>query len=291
MKKVLLLLVMVGCLMSTLSAASPSKRSVLYRQQPGTIKLISYNIRFDSDYSRRLDGANAWDYRKEATLNMIEQEAPSAFGLQEAMAHQVQYIQKAFPQYKHMGVGRDDGRKAGEFMAIFYLKKQFKLLNSGTFWLSETPEQVSKGWDADCKRTLTWVQLQEKSTGKTFFYFNTHLDHLGDTARRESVKLITRLIEEKVPAGMPVILGGDMNSDIDSPIFAPLADIHLQNAREVAPTTDHLATFNGFGTASTVIDHFFLRNAKAVSFRTDTANYGVPYISDHYPIQLIINNL
>lgn len=291
MKKVLLLLVMVGCLMSTLSAASPSKRSVLYRQQPGTIKLISYNIRFDSDYSRRLDGANAWDYRKEATLNMIEQEAPSAFGLQEAMAHQVQYIQKAFPQYKHVGVGRDDGRKAGEFMAIFYLKKQFKLLNSGTFWLSETPEQVSKGWDADCKRTLTWVQLQEKSTGKTFFYFNTHLDHLGDTARRESVKLITRLIEEKVPAGMPVILGGDMNSDIDSPIFAPLADIHLQNAREVAPTTDHLATFNGFGTASTVIDHFFLRNAKAVSFRTDTANYGVPYISDHYPIQLIINNL
>ena len=176
-------------------------------------------------------------------------------------------------------------------MAIFYLKKQFKLLNSGTFWLSETPEQVSKGWDAACKRTVTWVQLQEKSTGKTFFYFNTHLDHLGDTARRESVKLIARLIDEKVPAGMPVILGGDMNSNIDSPIFAPLADIHLQNAREVAPTTDHLATFNGFGTASTVIDHFFLRDAKAVSFHTNTTNYGVPFISDHYPIRLIINNL
>ena len=286
MKRLLLIL-----LTAILFSSCATHRHVTYQQPNGTIKLISYNIRFDSDYSRRLDGANAWDYRKEASLNMIEQEAPSAFGLQEAMAHQVQYIQKTFPQYKYVGVGRDDGRKAGEFMAIFYLKKQFKLLNSGTYWLSETPEQVSKGWDAACKRTVTWVQLQEKRTGKTFFYFNTHLDHLGDTARRESVKLIARLIDEKVPAGMPVILGGDMNSDIDSPIFAPLADIHLQNAREVAPTTDHLATFNGFGTTSTVIDHFFLRDAKAVSFHTNTTNYGVPFISDHYPIRLIINNL
>ena len=288
MKRLLLIL-----LTAILLAGCATHRHVTYQQPNGTIKLISYNIRFDSNYSRRLDSTNAWDYRKEATLEMIQREAPAAFGLQEAMANQVQYIQKAFPQYKHVGVGRDDGRKAGEFMAIFYLKSNFKLLGHGTYWLSETPEQVSKGWDAACKRTLTWVKLQEKSTGKTFYYFNTHLDHLGETARRESVKLIARIMEEKVPAGTPVILGGDMNSDIDSPIFTPLADIHLQNAREVAPQTDHLATFNGFGSANggTVIDHFFLRNAKAVSFRTDTTNYGVPFISDHYPIQLIINNL
>lgn len=288
MKKLLLFLVIVGCLLGDLAAASPARRSVKYQQPAGTVKVISYNIRFDSDYSRRLDSTNAWNFRKEATLEMIQREAPAAFGLQEAMANQVQYIQKAFPQYKHVGVGRDDGRKAGEFMAIFYLKSNFKLLGHGTYWLSETPEQVSKGWDAACKRTLTWVQLQEKSTGKTFYYFNTHLDHLGETARRESVKLIARIIEEKVPAGTPVILGGDMNSDINSPIFAPLADIGLQSARDQAPLTDHQATFNGFGSASTVIDHLFLRDAVPLSFRTLTDEYGAPYISDHYPIEVVI---
>lgn len=283
MKRLLLIL-----LTAILFSNCATHRTVTYQQPAGTIQVISYNIRFDSDYSRRLDGANAWDYRKEATLEMIEREAPSAFGLQEAMLGQLQYIKKAFPQYKHVGVGRDDGRKAGEIMAIFYLKKQFKLLDGGTYWLSETPEQVSKGWDAACKRTVTWVQLQEKSTGKTFFYFNTHLDHLGDTARRESVKLIARIIDEKVPAGTPVILGGDMNSDIDSPIFVPLAESHLLSVRDHAPQSDHQATFNGFGSASTVIDHLFLRDAAPLSFRTLTGEYGAAYISDHYPIAVVI---
>ena len=288
MKKLLLFLVMVGCLLGDLAAASPARRSVKYQQPAGTVKVISYNIRFDSDYSRRLDSTNAWNFRKEATLEMIEREAPSAFGLQEAMLGQLQYIKKAFPQYGYVGVGRDDGRKKGEIMAIFYLKKQFKLLDGGTYWLSETPRQVSKGWDGACRRTLTWVKLQEKATGHIFYYFNTHLDHIGEVARRESVKLIARLIEEKVPANTPVILGGDMNSDIDDPIFAPLADIQMLSARKHAPLTDHQATFNGFGSASTVIDHLFLRDAVPLSFRTLTDEYGAPYISDHYPIEVVI---
>ena len=283
MKRLLLIL-----LTAILLAGCSTHRHVTYQQPNGTIKLISYNIRFDSNYSRRLDSTNAWDYRKEATLEMIQREAPAAFGLQEAMANQVQYIQKAFPQYKHVGVGRDDGRKAGEFMAIFYLKSNFKLLGHGTYWLSETPEQVSKGWDAACKRTLTWVNLKEKATGRVFYYFNTHLDHIGETARQESVKLIARIIDEKVPAGTPVILGGDMNSDIDSPIFAPLAGSHLLSVRDHAPQSDHQATFNGFGSASTVIDHLFLRDAAPLSFRTLTGEYGAAYISDHYPIAVVI---
>ena len=143
------------------------------------LKLISYNMR----NSGGGDGPNDWEHRRHATRQMIRQEAPDVFGVQEALADQLQYLDEECPQYARVGVGRDDGDKAGETMAIYYLRDRFDLLDSGTLWLSETPDRPSRGWDGACNRTMTWAELRDRTSGKTFFYFNTHLDHKGKTAR------------------------------------------------------------------------------------------------------------
>ena len=161
-------------------------------------------------------------------------------------------------------MGRDDGKNEGENMVVYYNKRRFRLLDSATRWLSETPEQVSLGWDGACRRTVTYVLLQEKKTGKKIAYLNTHLDHVGPVARRESVLLLCKFIDELVPAGVPVILGGDMNSTIEDNIFRPLEQkAHMKVARDVAPVTDNEGTYNAWGRHADVIDHFFIRDVKS----------------------------
>ena len=142
------------------------------------IKLISYNLR----NSHGKDGDNVWMKRRHATPEMIRREAPDVFGVQEGLIDQLHYIDAECPQYARVGVGRDDGAEKGEFMAVYYLHDRFELLDSGTFWLSETPDKVSRGWDGACNRTVTWVELKDRKSGKEFFYFNTHLDHKGKGA-------------------------------------------------------------------------------------------------------------
>jgi len=284
MKHSFLSCALAGLLLASCAEQAPAPRTVKYTQQPGTVKLISYNIRQSGLAAN--DGPNAWPKRKEATLNMIEREVPGVLGLQELLPDQQRYIRAAFPQYGFVGVGRDDGKDAGECMGVMYLQEVFDLLRSGTFWLSETPDQVSKGWDAACHRTVTWVELQEKSGGRKFFFLNTHLDHVGEVARAESIKLIVSKIAELVPEGEPVLLGGDLNSAVDSPIFAPLAEAGLEPARETAPETSHSGTFNAFGSAPSgiVLDHIFARGVSPLKFETLKGNYGAALISDHYPI-------
>ena len=109
----------------------------------------------------------------------LEREAPTVFGIQEGYLFQVKYIEENLPQYGRVGVGRDDGKEGGEIMAVFYLRDRYDLLDHGDLWLSETPDRVSRGWDGACNRTMTWVHLREKATGKELYYFNTHLDHKG----------------------------------------------------------------------------------------------------------------
>lgn len=251
----------------------------------GEAKIISYNIRLGvAD-----DGPNSWKYRREATLRMLEREKPTVFGIQEGYVFQVNYIEKNLPQYGRVGVGRDDGREKGEIMAVFYLRERYDLLDHGNLWLSETPDQVSRGWDGACNRTMTWVHLREKASGKEFYYFNTHLDHMGEVARREGVKLVVSKIVEIAGKRASVVVGGDLNSTIDDAIFDPLKKF-MAPAREKAPVTDNKGTYNGWGLApnSMVIDHFFVRNMKCLSYRTLDGDYGVPYISDHYPIEIVV---
>ena len=170
------------------------------------IKLISYNLRT----SHGKDGDNVWMKRRHATPEMIRREAPDVFGVQEGLIDQLHYIDTECPQYARVGVGRDDGAEKGEFMAVYYLRDRFELLDSGTFWLSETPDKVSRGWDGACNRTVTWVELKDRKSGKEFFYFNTHLDHKGKAAREEGVKLLIEKIHEIAGKKTPAILGGEI---------------------------------------------------------------------------------
>jgi endonuclease/exonuclease/phosphatase family metal-dependent hydrolase len=249
------------------------------------IKVISYNIRCGVNPGQ--DGENNWEYRKQASINMINDEKPTIFGLQEALPPHLEYLKEQLPQYASYGIARDDGKTEGEYMTIYYLKDEVELLNCGTFWLSETPETPSMGWDAACKRTCTWAKMRMKRSGKEFAYLNTHLDHVGKVAQREGLALMMKRAAEIVPDGMPVFVTADFNCVTSDPIFEPIKAV-MKDARETAPQTDRRATFNGWKpNATAVIDHIFYRGAEPKSFRVlCDKNYGAPYISDHYPVVL-----
>ena len=263
-------------------------------KQNDELKIISFNIRYNS--WNNIDGENGWPNRKAAVVKMILEERPAAIGLQEALIDQLQYLDSCLPAYRRIGVGRDDGREGGEFMAIYYdttrLSADMSLCT--TLWLSETPWEASKGWDAACYRTVTFAFLTDKRSGRSFNYFNTHLDHVGQVARAKSAKYLAQIVNES--EGFPVILGGDMNSTIDDTIFRSFSAAGLQDAREMTDSTSHAITYNAFGgcdqsgngTEGKVIDHFFVRDAQVLRFRTLDGDYGVPYISDHYPIEILV---
>ena len=173
-------------------------------------------------------------------------------------------------------------------MAIFYNKKTVKLLKWGTYWLSDTPDEPSKGWDAACFRTATWALLKDKASGKKFFYVNTHLDHVGWEARRKGLALIVERIAAMNPKGLPMVLTGDFNMRIDRPEFDDLKQI-MENSREVAARTDHHNTYNGWGKASKeeIIDYIWFKGFRACTeYETITKPYMErTFISDHYPIR------
>lgn len=281
MKHALRLLLLGGIALS--GACAPRPRTIAYTRPAGEIELISFNIRQGSAAEK--DGPYRWTKRREAVLDMIEQRSPSVIGIQEGEIDQVRYLERHCPQFARIGVGRDDGAEGGEIMAIFYRSDRFDVPASGTFWLSETPGQVSRGWDAACNRTVTWAQLREKATGKEFYYLNTHFDHMGETARRESARMVADFVRERIPDGATVIVGGDLNTDISHPGLAPLKEA-LQTARDIADPTDRGGTFNGFGSApgNIVIDHIFCRNVSDPALETLRDGYGAGYLSDHYPV-------
>ena len=252
-------------------------------------KIISFNVRYSS--APEIDGDNRWELRRDASVKMVAKHKPLVMGLQEACPDQIDFLDLNLTGYKHIGVGRDDGKNAGEMMAIYYDTNRLTLLDSGTFWLSETPEKVSLGWDAACNRTCTWGHFKVNDTGFEFLYFNTHLDHLGSLARKNSINLIVDKMTELNPDNVPVFLSGDFNSTTDDPIFDPLK-ASLKDAREVSAISDKIITYNGFGTVTDnpntrkewVIDHIFFSGVNPMAFMVLNGNYGVPFISDHYPI-------
>ena len=259
----------------------------VYAKAPANeeIKVISYNIRLISSN----DGPNEWKYRAKASPAMIKDHAPDIFGLQEALAPQLEYLDKSLKQYSYVGVGREDGISKGEHMAIFYNRRTVKLLDWGTFWLSQTPEIPSKGWDAKCRRTATWALMEMKGSGKKFYYVNTHLDHRGKRAQRKGLDLIVKKIAEINPDNLPMILTGDFNVTPDNPVLEEL-NTKMLNARTSAKKTDSRATYNGWGSSAFAIDYIYYSGfSDCVEYETIVKQYkGIPYISDHYPIRAII---
>lgn len=251
------------------------------------IKVMSYNIRLSSG-TIKADSIYHWEHRKQASLNLMHEENPTVFGLQEACPDQMDYMVENLPEYGYIGVGRDDGKRKGEFMSIFYKKEEVEFIDGGTFWLSQTPDEVSKGWDAACFRTCSWALLKKKDTGKKFVYMNTHLDHMGKVAREESIKLIVERAEKLTGGKLPVFITADFNSPTSNAIFKPMQEAML-DARVEAPVTDDRGTLNCWGTTppGVVIDHVFYRGAEAQKFEVlRDKDYGAPYVSDHYPVML-----
>lgn len=250
-----------------------------------TLTLMSFNIRYNGVWED--DGENAWQYRRDAVAAMILKEKPDAVGMQEVLPDQMAFLDSALSKhYWRIGVGRDDGDTVGESMCIYYNYNRLKLIGWHTYWLSETPDSVSYGWDAACRRTVTVGTFEDAHTGKSFTYMNTHLDHVGKEARKNSVKQLCALADK---CEGPVVIGGDMNSGIEDSIFLPLSYRKLYSARDIAAVSDTAYTFTAFGkNAPSRIDHFFVRGWTVQRFRTMNGDYGVPYISDHYPIEVVL---
>ncbi|MCF0176068.1 MAG: endonuclease/exonuclease/phosphatase family protein [Bacteroidales bacterium] len=273
MKKITLLLAAILAVMP-ISAKSP--------KSPTPLKVISFNIRM----GEAEDGTNSWKYRYGATYEMIKDQMPDIMGLQEAYVYQVKFIQENFKkQYGSLGVGREDGKHEGEHMEIFYNKNTIAFKKGGTFWLSETPEKPSLGWDGACLRTATWALLKDKRSGNEFFYVNTHLDHVGQVAREQGLALILEKIAKINPKGLPLVLTGDFNLDAGDPALNCLKGKML-SAREIAATTDKGSTFNGWGHSSGAIDHIYETGFSSCSdFSVIRKKYADrTFISDHWPV-------
>ena len=255
------------------------------------LSVISFNVRVPV----LSDLLNHWDLRKSATPAMINDYRPDIFGVQEALSEQLKYMGDNLPDYSYVGVDREDGtdiseipegEESGEIMAIFYNTKRVNLIDWGTYWLSETPDEPSKGWDAACNRTMTWASMEMKDSGRKFFYVNTHLDHEGATARKNGLNLILEKIAAKNSDNLPVVLTGDFNILPSDSVFEVLDNAGMSDARKTAAKTDDLATFNGWGESSRVIDYIYYRGfSSCPEYETIVNKYeNVEYISDHYPI-------
>ena len=270
-----------GCLLVVIAILAMSAQGVNARDKE--LKVMSYNIRMGTAD----DGQNSWKFRCPATIEMLNDQKPDVFGVQEAFEFQLKYITDNASNYEQVGVGRDDGAKRGEFMSIFWNTKTVSLIDWGTFWLSETPETPSRGWDAACYRTATWALMKDKKTGRKFYFVNTHLDHVGKEAQHNGLMLIIDRIASINPKGYPMVLTGDFNIMPDNPAIAEL-DKLMSSTRKIAPKTDNNRTFNGWGGApdDMVIDYIYVNGfSSCPEYHTLTKSYSnIEYISDHYPI-------
>jgi endonuclease/exonuclease/phosphatase family metal-dependent hydrolase len=246
----------------------------------------TYNLR----YANPRDTGNMWANRAPIVASLIRFHDFDVFGTQEGLLNQLQDINAALPQYERYGLGRDDGKDAGEHSAIFFKKDRFQLLNKGDFWLSQTPEKPSLGWDATCcNRICSWVYLQDKQTKKRFYFFNAHYDHQGKVAREESSKLILERIKT-IAGNEPVIFTGDFNGSHESSWYQRVATSGIMSdtyAKVEHPYANN-ASFNGFRNSAPgneIIDHIFVSsgfNVKRWGILTDT--YHGKFPSDHFPV-------
>ncbi len=247
---------------------------------------MSYNIRYDNP----ADGRDSWDQRKEFLIAQIAYHAPDVVGTQEGLLHQLRDMEVALEGYAFFGKGRDQGDEQGEHTAVFYNTGQLELLEEETFWLSETPEVPSKGWDAALNRVCTYGRFRHRPSGREFYLFNTHFDHVGKAARRESVSLILRQIARVNAAGLPVVLMGDLNLEPDSAPIRQLAD-SMDDAFDQSGQAAYgpPGTFNGFDCTQPVtrrIDYIFTGpgdfTVRSHAILSEFTGLGFP--SDHFPV-------
>ena len=257
---------------------------VFSQQRAGKpMNVMSYNIR----YNNPGDGVNAWPNRQDWVKDLVEFYDTDILCLQEALKEQVDYLVKD-SRFELEGVGRDDGKTKGEYTAILYDKNRFQKKQSGTFWLSETPEKPSKGWDAQIIRICTWVRLFDGTSKKDFYVFNTHYDHMGVKAREKSSELIKLKIQQ-IAGKLPVVLTGDLNT---SPETQPITVLKtfLKDTKEVSKAKPYgpEGTFNAFKFDAELkerIDYIFVNDkVEVLKFAVLSDSKEQRYPSDHLPV-------
>jgi endonuclease/exonuclease/phosphatase family metal-dependent hydrolase len=254
---------------------------------------MTFNIR----YGTAPDGDNAWPQRRELALRVIGDFDPHVLGVQEALGSQLDAVEQTFTQYARVGVGRDDGRAAGEYSAILYDRRRLAVLNQGTFWLSDTPEVPgSMSWGNRITRIATWARFADRATGASFYVFNTHWDHESQPSRERSALLLLDRIAARPPPNEPVVLTGDFNAGEDNPAFRTLLTIRNGGAdgirladtfRAVHPNATQVGTYHAFrgDRAGARIDailasmHWQVVDAEIVH-----TNENGRYPSDHFPV-------
>ena len=285
MRSLSVVIIVVGCFLASTNIATPT-----LSKEPSHIKVMTYNIRYDEPQ----DKENAWPNRKKLVASMVRFHQADLVGVQEALARQLKDLEKLLPDYSWVGVGRADGKSAGEFSAVLYRRSRFKHLESSTFWLSETPQVPSAGWDAAYPRIVTWVKLQDLQTRKIFFHFNTHFDHRGVRARNESARLLLDRIGQ-IARNLPAVVTGDFNFTESSDGYKLLTGKNsekasvLRDAQYLSESGHHgpTSTFNEFKALipGRKIDYVFVKGSIRVlrhGVLSDT--WDGRLASDHLPV-------
>jgi endonuclease/exonuclease/phosphatase family metal-dependent hydrolase len=249
------------------------------------LRVATYNLRYDNPG----DSLDAWPFRIHAVAGVIGLYDFDIFGTQEGLKHQLEDLKKELPGYEYIGVGRDDGAQQGEHVAIFFKTAKLKLHSQGNFWLSPVTDKPNRGWDAALPRICTWGQFEVIATGKTFYLFNVHFDHIGEVARKESAKLVLEMMK-KTAANLPCMLTGDFNFNEDHESYALIntsglvKDAYDSSPLRITPN----GTFNGFnvrGKPVGRIDNIFITPAfQVVRYGILTNTYNGRFPSDHFPV-------
>jgi endonuclease/exonuclease/phosphatase family metal-dependent hydrolase len=246
-------------------------------------RVMSFNIR----YGTADDGPDAWPARQGRVAALIRREAPDILGLQEALRFQLDELRAMLPAYGEVGVGRDDGREAGEYAAILFRTDRFQLVQSGNFWFSDTPSVPgSRSWGNTITRLATWVRLRDRATSDTVSVYNVHLDHESQPSRERSVALLLQRIRQRGNHD-PVIVTGDFNAGEDNPAVAAMRSAFTDTYRDVHPADTLVGTYHGFRgtTTGARIDYVWTSDGlTTLEARIERTREGGRYPSDHFPV-------
>lgn len=258
---------------------------MIFGQEWATNTIMTWNIRLDTPN----DGDNAWKYRKSGFCAHLSEESADIVGFQEVLHNQLIDLQDCLSDYSHVGVGRADGKQGGEYSPVFFKRDRFTLIESGTTWLSNTPNiPGSVGWDAALERIVSWAKLADMKTGDTVVVMNTHFDHVGQKARENSAILMLELTEKLAP-GSPLIIMGDLNADPDNPAYKRFISAGLIDARIVAAGFEgQRPTYTGFDNdpMNDALIDFILHTPhfETIDYVVRPVNNGNQYLSDHLPV-------
>ena len=249
------------------------------KKNQDVVRVMSFNIRCLNV------GKDTWEDRIGIVTETINKSGADSVGVQEATTEWMATLDKELTKYAWVGVGRDDGVNQGEFSSVFYLKEKYNLIDSGTFWLSETPETPSLGWDAGCNRVCTWAVLENRYTGEQYVHINSHFDHVGIKAREESVKLILAHAEKY--KDLPVVFTADMNVQEGSENYNQFIQ-ELYDTKYEAEDNMIYLTYHDTKPSKhqgEIIDYVMINdNFNALSYKVVTAGIDERYVSDHFPV-------